>query len=504
MHHIPRRRSSRTRRPGRRLPAPSISRVVAAAGATLALGVLAPVAGSAAQESLPVTERTELGTGVEHVVIETDEFHADVAEVAPGAPYQLRVVLAGNRIGDRVERTSAMCRRVACLAGVNGDYTLGTTFPVGGVVQDGALLKSPSPFHHQLLVARDGSLSAEAAEMRAKLVASDLAEVPVDALNTERREDSIVLYTPAFGPRTGANRFGVEWPFRVVDPDGPLRIGQTAVVELGRPESGAGDAAIPDDGGVLSGNGLGAERLRELWQSMDDGDAGRRALLRIETEPDAFQSIGGTPILLRDGRRWFEDDGSNFTRGDHPRTVVGWNDEGRVWLVAVDGRQPGYSRGASLAEAADLLLRLGATEALNLDGGGSTTFTVRGEVVNRPSDRLVERDGDERVVQAPEAGDMVVGNVERPRANALVLVPAEGGEAVDPLVGGSLEIPETVDAVPTTGDPASIPGSNLPALVAATGRRPLDPIVIAFAAVALWCAALGVGWARAHRTRHPS
>ena len=57
-------------------------------------------------------------------------------------------------------------------------------------------------------------------------------------------------------------------------------------------------------------------------------------------------------------------------------------------LVTVDGRAPGWSAGMTLPEAARLMRSLGARDALNLDGGGSSTMTVAGEVVNRPSDRV--------------------------------------------------------------------------------------------------------------------
>ena len=69
----------------------------------------------------------------------------------------------------------------------------------------------------------------------------------------------------------------------------------------------------------------------------------------------------------------------------HPRTAFGFNDE-RAFFVTVDGRQPGYSIGMSLLELAELLQELGATEGINLDGGGSTTMWAEGEIKNRPSD----------------------------------------------------------------------------------------------------------------------
>jgi hypothetical protein len=80
-----------------------------------------------------------------------------------------------------------------------------------------------------------------------------------------------------------------------------------------------------------------------------------------------------------------------FVRARHPRTLAGVRADGRLLLVTVDGRRRGWSTGMTLPEAARLMLSLGARDALNLGGGGSTTMTIRGEVVNRPSDRTGER-----------------------------------------------------------------------------------------------------------------
>jgi exopolysaccharide biosynthesis protein len=81
----------------------------------------------------------------------------------------------------------------------------------------------------------------------------------------------------------------------------------------------------------------------------------------------------------------------------HPRTAVGMSRDGRrLWLVTVDGRQPDHSAGMSLLELGTLMRNLGAVQAINLDGGGSTAMVVRnraGElvVVNKPSDAQGER-----------------------------------------------------------------------------------------------------------------
>lgn len=414
--------------------------------------------------------------GLEHLRLVRDDPPAVVhlARLHPNASLKLRAVLSNERVagpGATMERTSEMCRRVSCVVAVNGDFGLvATGEPIGGVIAGGEMLRSPVDSHHQLSVALDGSLVAGTLPWSGRLMPSDLRQLAIDGVNVRREPDRLVLYTPAFGPSTATNQFGAELVIRVVEPAAPLRVGQTALVELVELRPGAGDTAIPVDGAVLSGHGAAATALGDLWARAQQGDAGRRALLRLEVAGEPRESIGGSPILVRDGRRWVEDDSSGFVAGRHPRTMVGWNAQGEVLLVTVDGRQPGYSVGMSLPEAAELMLALGATEAINLDGGGSTTFVVGGAVVNRPSDRLVRNGNRERIVHQPGPREAVVGSVERPVSVALVLVLAGAGgpPAVDPLAGPSPALPRELALAPAAGaDPGSLPGASAPALVTA-------------------------------------
>lgn len=109
----------------------------------------------------------------------------------------------------------------------------------------------------------------------------------------------------------------------------------------------------------------------------------------------AMQVVGGYPELLDQGRRVGDlavGDRPGFASSRHPRTAVGFDAEaGVLWLVVVDGRQVPWSDGMSLPELADLFVSLGADEALNLDGGGSSTMTLGESVANRPSDLSGER-----------------------------------------------------------------------------------------------------------------
>lgn len=104
--------------------------------------------------------------------------------------------------------------------------------------------------------------------------------------------------------------------------------------------------------------------------------------------------LGAGPMLVANGAlhnteiaECFQSLGSTSR---HPRTAAGWAKDGALLLLVLDGRSK-TSRGATLDETAAILLAHGAQEALNLDGGGSTTLWVAGQVQNQPSDRSGER-----------------------------------------------------------------------------------------------------------------
>lgn len=115
-----------------------------------------------------------------------------------------------------------------------------------------------------------------------------------------------------------------------------------------------------------------------------------------------LEAVGGRPVLARDSviSDGVDTEGqASFATARHPRTAVGIANGGRrLLLVVVDGRQAGYSDGMTLRELATLMLALGAPEALNLDGGGSTALVYADpdsvgmmRLANHPSDATGER-----------------------------------------------------------------------------------------------------------------
>ncbi len=144
---------------------------------------------------------------------------------------------------------------------------------------------------------------------------------------------------------------------------------------------------------------------------MLSGSGDAAAFLRGSLEPGAPAQVelglgegealvtGGGPRLLVRGRvavaasaeGFAPLSAPGFVASRHPRTLAGVERDGTLLLVTVDGRRAGWSAGVTLPEAARVMRSLGARDALNLDGGGSSGMVVRGELVSRPSDPSGER-----------------------------------------------------------------------------------------------------------------
>ncbi len=162
---------------------------------------------------------------------------------------------------------------------------------------------------------------------------------------------------------------------------------------------------IPSHGSVLSGTGDAVEWLQAYAQVRAKINIQSRVLADGEELPikEALGVINGGPRLLRDGKiditafkegfHWQENPEFYYRFGvrRNPRTLAGVTASGKILLVTVDGRQPGWSVGASFEESARIMRSLGAVDAVNLDGGGSTAIAIDGQLINRPSDATGER-----------------------------------------------------------------------------------------------------------------
>ncbi len=204
---------------------------------------------------------------------------------------------------------------------------------------------------------------------------------------------SLTMFTHWWGRPTTVDSAAVTLGIRVFEGTASRGRGVvTASTRSGTMALGPGRIALQGDAAEDAGPWLARRAVGDtvswdvaLVPERDRTDARARA---------ALQAVGGFPTLLENGRVADpgEPVGATFGPVRHPRTAIGWRDGGRMLLwVVVDGRQAPYSDGMTLAEVTALFQQLGATDAINLDGGGSTTLVVNGQIVNRISDRNGER-----------------------------------------------------------------------------------------------------------------
>ena len=214
-------------------------------------------------------------------------------------------------------------------------------------------------------------------------------------LNPSGKPEGTALYTRRYGPMTprDTTRRTVEATLMPVG-----KRGDTLLFVRRGATSATSGSTIPDGGAVLAayGSGLRAAEVR----AMADGDTVK---ILLTTLPQLARGaaprmiIGGWPRILRDGENVAVDaatlEGTLSRNAEmrHPRTAVGFSrDSSTLFLLTVDGRSEN-SGGMTLIELAMVMRELGAWQAMNFDGGGSTTMIVEGKVVNQPSDKEGER-----------------------------------------------------------------------------------------------------------------
>jgi hypothetical protein len=263
------------------------------------------------------------------------------------------------------------------VAGVNGDfYDIGRTGAPLGIGKDrqrGLLHGRTSGWNSAFAIVRGRPMIGQ---LPLKFRVRKHPKINVTSLNSPYvLPNSVGYYTSDWGP-TGGHALTQGQRKRVVG----VWIKNKKVVRKSRklpPKK-------PVKGSLLVGRGAGAKQLMKL-------KPGARVVVRSQVEGNPKMVITGNQTLIDDGIVTVIDN-----KIMHPRTAVGIdNDTGEVLLLVVDGRSTA-SRGYTMLELANLMVDLGADEALNLDGGGSSTMVARGgngrnRVVNVPSDGGLRR-----------------------------------------------------------------------------------------------------------------
>lgn len=343
----------------------------------------------------------------------------------PNESVRPAVVFGGNllerdTLSNMAETLEAEGKRV--VGGVNGDfYVPATGEPLGLVVTDG-IVRSSSSYHPAIGFRADGTALVGTPYLTVSaLMLGERVTVfgGVNKVRQVRTEEGggLTLFTRDFGANTQNTEPGVDVFLKpIVDErlgeivpaedsgldrelflTGDLRIGGRVRCEVDYVSEAAGANPIPEGGFVLTMNGRDDEGTLNMLRSLQPGD---EVCIDLTTEDrrweEVTESLGGLFRLLEDGQfgQGLEDNGGSQSA---PRTAIGVRADGTVIFYTLDGRQPGYSIGATCAQVAQRLLELGCVDAVGLDGGGSTTLGTTEplresfEVVNKPSDGTQRR-----------------------------------------------------------------------------------------------------------------
>jgi len=306
--------------------------------------------------------------------------------------------------GVGLETTSSISARAGAIAAVNAGFfrTTGTYRgePSGVLAIAGNLLSEPLEGRAAFgLIASPTSTEIIFGHLKFSgyIESTNGLRHPVNGINRPRGADELIIFTTEFHRTTLSNPDGIE-----------LIVKRNRVVQIRDHE---GSTLIPANGVVISATGKAREWLLKNLR-LQSRVRIQTKLIPVEIEMDALWRrasfiVGGGPQLIKHGvpaiTTQQEAIAARFESDRHPRTAIARMKDGRMLLATVDGRQPGVSVGMSLPELASLLLEFGAEEAINLDGGGSTTMVINGKLFNAPSDATGERPVSDAILILPRA-----------------------------------------------------------------------------------------------------
>jgi phosphodiester glycosidase len=351
--------------------------------AALAVCVLPPAASTAAtsEEIMPgiryIREKRTVGGAP---VL----FHV-VYGPKPGGLYGLRPVLSNERVSG-TETLTSMQRRLLRrnnLVGVNGDLFNWTTgHPSGIFVAGGVVASRPLPGRSSLGIGLDGLLRFARIRYAGTFQFDGHGVRVLREFNRPTTSSrGFTLFTSAWGSHTPHRSYTSEAILSSVTRAFPNVDRRASVVKVVR---GSGHA-IPPGGAILQAR----REARTILSAQALPGGGMTFRIGLTSWWEGVKTaIGGGPVLVRAGvpvyraNEWF----STYQLSPrHPRTAVGQLADGRIVLLAVDGRVSG-SRGLTNNQLANQMVHYGAVEAMAFDAGGSTEMAFNGRVLNNPSD----------------------------------------------------------------------------------------------------------------------
>ena len=347
-----------------------------------------------ASSSVEVNERTELNAGTFWSNTYSDLRQENYVVYSPNA--RVKPIVSGGDYTTQLTTVSTAAKKLEArgyrvVAGINGDYyDTATGIPLGSMMTEG-VLRNASSEYYAIGFRDDGSTVMGKPSLRITAQSDYGCSLTVTAFNYVRQSSfGIYLYDSTFNARatTGTSEEGVDVVCSAVGGSLGLNGSLTLVVE--QVIEGGKDTPVGAGQYVLSSNLKAAgyvEQLRAL-------QPGERLTLSVSANGSEWNGvtnmIGALYQLVDNGQVC-----SGLVNGAAPRTAVGLKRDGSLVLYTIDGRQSGYSIGATLTQVAERMIELGCVTALSLDGGGSTTLCV-----------TLPEDGNAGVYNTPSEGSL--------------------------------------------------------------------------------------------------
>ncbi len=350
----------------------------------------------------------------------------------------LDVALANEKIPGH-ETTSSMATRHGAVAAINGDFTLlpsdkGAGHPLNTFAEDGLLRSSPLMWGRNFSLSLDEKVARFGhAPLRMTLLQADSQqEWSIRRWNDFPGRGGFVVHTRAGGSTFRPPRDACAARLLRRKPHNWDAAGEGVMQTYQVDAVNCSSDRLARKKGIVVAARRGTAKAKKLHSSLESGELvevgwsqGRKGVL---------DTIGGNPVLVKDGQVVDETCYDSYFCFENPRTGVGATKDGEILFVVVDGRRPGYSEGMTLLQFARLMKHLGAVSALNLDGGGSSTMFVKGKVRNVTSD-----------------------GPERPVGSALLLLPGRDEQEQVPLPHAGTDPGPDPQPDPSPTDPLPVP-----------------------------------------------
>lgn len=323
----------------------------------------------------------------------------------PAEGYRMEARLANDTVFSRTgmlsrENVMSLARRSGALVAINADFFANDGDPLGMMISGGELVSEPYVPRSVVAWNESSGLMFDSPTYSGYIDLVGGKKLRIDGINRSVRAGEIVLFTQKGGVASSKKRCTAY----LFESTKQLPLTGAFAMRLKTSVTELTDIPVALDEAILL---VSPERQAEVSEALYKGltyDFQIKVSGQINWQ-SIKEAIGGGPRLVKGGVASVPRDYERFDasyNNRHPRTAIGYTANQEVVLLAVEGRSK-MSKGLTLDELASLMVKLGCIEAMNLDGGGSTTLVLDGEVLNRLSDGGLRGVANALLLFGPEA-----------------------------------------------------------------------------------------------------